>query len=120
MNYKMLKNEIKQEKRNYYDKNIMKRLFIKTPNSKIYKIIKDAKIYRYYKENHKSIFQKLKFVYYCKRVHKNSIKYSVELYGKFGKNLIISHMPVIINGYSELGDNVILHGMNCIRSKAFY
>ena len=39
----MLKNEIKQEKRNYYDKNIMKRLFIKTPNSKIYKIIKDAK-----------------------------------------------------------------------------
>ena len=111
MNYKMLKNEIKQEKRNYYDKNIMKRLFIKTPNSKIY---------RYYKENHKSIFQKLKFVYYCRRVHKNSIKYSVELYGKFGKNLIISHMPVIINGYSELGDNVILHGMNCVRSKAFY
>ena len=42
------------------------------------------------------------------------------LYGKFGKNLIISHMPVIINGYSELGDNVILHGMNCVRSKAFY
>ena len=79
-----------------------------------------TKIYRYYKENHKSIFQKLKFVYYCRRVHKNSIKYSVELYGKFGKNLIISHMPVIINGYSELGDNVILHGMNCVRSKAFY
>ena len=87
---------------------------------KIYKIIKDAKIYRYYKENHKNIFQKIKFVYYCKKVHKNSIKNSVELYGKFGKNLIISHMPVIINGYSELGDNVILHGMNCVRSKAFY
>ena len=39
MNYKELKDEIKQEKRNYYDKNIMKRLFIKTPNLKIYKII---------------------------------------------------------------------------------
>ncbi len=38
MNYKMLKNEIKQEKRNYYDKNIMKRLFIKTPNSKYIKL----------------------------------------------------------------------------------
>lgn len=43
MNYKELKDEIKQEKKNYYDKNIMKRLFIKTPNLKIYKIIKDAK-----------------------------------------------------------------------------
>ena len=32
----------------------------------------------------------------CEKVHKNSIKYSVELYGKFGKNLIISHMPVIM------------------------
>ena len=38
MNYKELKDEIKQEKKNYYDKNIMKRLFIKTPNLK--KIIK--------------------------------------------------------------------------------
>ena len=38
MNYKELKDEIKQEKKNYYDKNIMKRLFIKTPNLKYIKL----------------------------------------------------------------------------------
>lgn len=85
MNYKELKDEIKQEKKNYYDKNIMKRLFIKTPNLKIYKIIKDAKIYRYYKENHKNIFQKIKFVYYCKKVHKNSIKILLNYMGNSEK-----------------------------------
>lgn len=80
MNYKMLKNEIKQEKRNYYDKNIMKRLFIKTPNSKIYKIIKDAKIYRYYKENHKSIFKNL------------NLYITVEGYTKILLNILLNYM----------------------------
>ena len=43
-----------------------------------------------------------------------NIKNNIELYGKFGKNLKIYHSNIIINKNAELGDNVTLHGANCI------
>ena len=80
MNYKMLKNEIKQEKRNYYDKNIMKRLFIKTPNSKIYKIIKDAKYIDIIKKIIKVYFKNL------------NLYITVEGYTKILLNILLNYM----------------------------
>lgn len=120
MNIKELKKQLKKEKENYYDENKAKRYFhiiVNHPNVKLYKIMRDAKIYRYYKENHNGIINKIKLIYWARKVNKNSLKNSIELYGKFGNNLLIYHSPIIVNGYSELGDNVILHGMNCIGAK---
>lgn len=120
MNIKELKKQLKREKENYYDKDKLKRyfhIFVNQPDIKLYKVVRDAKIYRYYKENHKKIFQKIKMIIYARKVNRNSLKYSVELYGEFGKNLKVCHAPILVNGYSKMGDNVILHGMNCIGAK---
>lgn len=122
MNIKELKKELKKEKQNYYDRDVIKKYFhivTKQPDIRLYKIVRDAKLYRFYKENHRGLYRKIKMIYFAKKVNKNSSKYSVELFGQFGKNLLISHAPIIVNGFSKLGDNVILHGMNCIGAKHF-
>ena len=120
MSIKELKKQLKEEKLNYYDKNIFKRIFYiisARPNVIIYKILKDAKLYRYYKDNHKYFFQKIMLLYLARKVNRNSMKYSIELYGTFGNNLKICHGPILLNGYCHLGNNVILHGFNCIGAK---
>lgn len=120
MELREVKKQLKIEKNRYYDKKLQKRIFhiiTRQPNIIFYKVMKDAKMSNYYKENHKHIWQKIMLVYYINKVHKNSRKYSIELYGKFGKNLLLCHGPIIVNGYSRLGDNVILHGMNVIGAK---
>ena len=122
MNIKELKKQLKKEKENYYDKDKLKRYFhilVRQPDINLYKVMRDAKIYRYYKENHKTIFQKIKVLIYAIKVNRNAAKYSVELYGEFGNNLRVCHGPILVNGYSKMGDNVILHGMNCIGAKHF-
>ena len=101
-----IKKQLKKEKTNYYDKNLFKRIFhilVGHPDIKLYKIMKDAKMYRFYKE-----------------VNRNSKKYSIELYGKFGKNLLLCHAPIIVNGYSSIGDNCILHRNELYWSKTLY
>ncbi len=118
-----IKKQLKKEKTNYYDKNLFKRIFrilVGHPDMKLYKIMKDAKMYRFYKENHKSIFRKIKLIYFAKKVNSNSKKYSIELYGKFGKNLLLCHAPIIVNGYSSIGDNCILHRNELYWSKTLY
>lgn len=118
-----IKKQLKKEKTNYYDKNLFKRIFrilVGHPDMKLYKIMKDAKMYRFYKENHKSIFRKIKLIYFAKKVNSNSKKYSIELYGKFGKNLLLCHAPIIVNGYSSIGDNCILHRNELYWNKTLY
>lgn len=66
-----IKKQLKKEKTNYYDKNLFKRIFhilVGHPDIKLYKIMKDAKMYRFYKENHKSIFRKIKLIYFAKKL----------------------------------------------------
>lgn len=120
-NLKEIKKQLREEKNIYYDKDILKRIFhiiVGQPDIRLYKIMKDAKIYRFYKENKKSnILWKIKCIYFARKVNRNSKRYSVEIFGKFGKNLLLCHAPIIINGYSSIGDNCILHGMNCIGAK---
>lgn len=120
MNFNELKKQLNKEKENYYDKDKKKRyfhIFVKQPDITLYKIMRDAKLYRYYKNNHNSIIEKLKLIYYAKKVNRNASKYNVELYGEFGDNLLICHAPILVNGFSKIGNNVILHGMNCIGAK---
>lgn len=48
-----------------------------------------------------------------------SRNYNLELYGKFGKNLKISHLNIVINGNAIIGDNVIFHGNNCVGNSEY-
>lgn len=69
------------------------------------------KYYKYKKQNNL-----LKYIYSFK-ANRISSKYNLELYGKIGDNLRIWHGNVIINGDTTIGNNVQLHGNNCIGKK---
>lgn len=105
-----------EEKTLYLSDNILKRIYKKIthhPDYLFYKAVKIHKKYRNYKEKNNKIAQLL----YAFRANRISSKYNLELYGKFGKNLRIWHGNIIINGKAIIGDNVSLHGNNCIGEK---
>ena len=117
MEYKELKKIIKEEKEIYKEKDYYRESFHVITNHpyKIFqKVLETSRKYRYYKENARGIFNKIKFLYYSTKNNKNVFKYQMEINGELGKNIIIYHNNVIINYNAKLGDNVILHGNNCI------
>lgn len=117
MNKKELKEIIKKDKINYHSNSIYKRIYdflVNSKNIQLYRSVKYARKYRYYLENRKGLFNKMKFCMYSRLNNTMSQKNNVELYGRFGENLKIYHGNVIINKESEIGKNVILHGFNCI------
>ena len=90
-----------------------KLIYKKITNNPIYvyqKVIKISQKYRNYKINNKHIRA---FLYGIKN-NKNIYKYSIEINGQVGKNLVIHHGNIVISKDSILGDNIVLHGNNCI------
>lgn len=112
-----LKEIIRKDKKNYYATNKYKRIydsFVKSKNVQLYKSIKYARKYRYYLENRKGLYNKIKFCVYARLNNIISTKNNIELYGKFGENLKLFHSNIIVNKEAILGNNVKLHGFNCI------
>lgn len=114
---KELKKEIKQIKEFYNEKNYVKSLYhyiTNHPNLIIKKAIICAKKYKYYKTNNLRFINKIKMIYYGRKNNKYAMRYNLEIYGQFGKNLRIFHNNIVVNDKAIIGDNVILHGCNCI------
>lgn len=102
------------EKKIYLPPNKLKSVFkiiTKHPDVIFYRAVKWHKRYRKAKDN-KSFLLPL----YSRIANKYSTKYNLELYGKYGKKLKIWHGNIVINGEAILGDNINLHGSNCIGS----
>lgn len=102
-----------KEKELYLPKDRIKRIFkILTghPDIIFYKAVKINR--KYYKAKEKK--QKIKMAFYGRLANKYARKYNLELYGKYGENLRIWHSNIVINGKAKLGDNINLHGNNCI------
>lgn len=117
MQEKELKKIIEQDKKNYYSKNKYKRIYdilVKSKNVQLYKTVKYARKYRYYLENRNGLYNKIKFCFYSRLNNIMSTKNNVELYGEFGENLRIYHNNIIVNKEAKLGNNVKMHGLNCI------
>lgn len=105
--------ENKSLKNLYLSDNWKKGLYKKVtkhPDYVFYNAVKIHRKYRAAKESHKI----LKIFLYGLKANRISSKYNLELYGKFGKNLRIWHGNIIINSDAIIGDNVQLHGNNCI------
>lgn len=83
------------------------------PDYIFYKAVNINRKYRKYKEE-KNIIMML---FYGIKANRMAVKYNLELYGKFGDNLRIWHSNIVINGNAKIGDNVQLHGNNCIGEK---
>lgn len=117
MHMNKLKNEIKEYKEFYNQKNKQKQLYhilVNHPDTIILKAIIAAKKYKYYKDNSKNIINKLKMIYFGRKNNKFANRNNIEIYGKIGRKLKIYHSNIVINNNVILGDNVILHGNNCI------
>ena len=97
----------------YFTKGKLEKIYkciTRHPDYIFYKAVKAHKKYRNAKNNN----QKIKKILYSFKANRYSSKYNLELYGDFGKNLKIWHGNIIINGKAKLGNNVQLHGNNCI------
>lgn len=115
MNIKKTKDIIKMDKKVYLGEKSFIYLFIKHQNIIYYKALKYNRLYRYYKLNQKTIFNKFLLIYYTKKKNTYCNNYSVELNGaNIGKNFKIFHNNIVINEKSIIQNNCRLHGNNCI------
>ena len=120
MNKKCLYEIIENDKKIYLTNNKIKKLYYIVTNHNnytFYKAIKYSRLYRFYLENRKSLIDKLKFIYFSRKNNIYGRKNNIELYGKFDNNLILYHSGIVINKNACLGNNIKLHGQNCIGSK---
>lgn len=112
-----LKNIIKEDKKIYKSNSKIKEIYnilTKSKEKQIKNSIIYSRKYRYYNENQKNLLDKIKFIYYARKNNIVSRKNQIELYGKFGKNLKIYHSGIIVNKSAIIGNNVKMHGLNCI------
>ena len=121
MNKKQLKERINLDKKNYIkNKNIFKRFYYAFSYQANYYITKQiivARKYKYYYIKKNNLISFVLFLYYSRKNNKLGRKNVMEIHGEFGKNIKIYHQGIIITKNAKLGDNCILHGMNCIGSK---
>ena len=89
------------------------KIITKHPDYILYKAVSVNLKYKRAKEKN----NKFKILYYGLTVNRMASKYNLELYGKYGDGLKIWHGNIIINNNANLGDNVQLHGNNCIGQK---
>lgn len=119
MNFKELKEQIKDDKKRYLGNKKFIYYFIKHQNYIYYKALKYNRLYRYYKLNHTSVFNKIKYLYYIKKKNIYNNKYNIELNGaNIGNGFTMYHSNIIINEKSIIGENCTLHGNNCIGNNA--
>lgn len=104
---------MESEKALYYPKDKKQRIFrilTKHVDIMFYKAVMVNR--KYLKAKNKN--QKVKMLYYGRLANKYARKYNLELYGEFGNNFRIWHSNIIINGNAKLGNNINMHGNNCV------
>lgn len=112
---KEVKQSIKIDKKTYLGKKAWFYILVGHQNYIYYKALKYSRLYRYYKMNHKSLFAKLKFVYYSSKKNYMTNHFALELNGAdFGNEFVIYHNNIVINHEAKFGSNCKLHGNNCI------
>ena len=116
MNKRKLKQIIKQDKETYKCKNKISDLYnILTSNQIKYfqKIVITSRKFRYYRDQG-GIINKFLRVWYQRKFNLLARKSHINIQAHFGKNLRVWHENIIVNQYAQIGDNVELHGNNCV------
>ena len=124
MEKKNIKKLIKKDKENLFNM-ICKRkrgiylyyMITRNQHYLYYKIKKISRVRNYLRKN-RTFLNKILLCFYDIRYNALSRKINVYLGGEFGENLRICHQNVIVNEFSKMGDNVVLHGNNCIGNGA--
>lgn len=111
-----LKNLIKADKKNYSCGNFITDVYYSLSKNQIKYYMKNvilARKVRFYRESG-GFVAAIKRIYYERKYNILAQKSNINIRGKFGKCLKISHENIVVNKFAELGDNVRLHGSNCI------
>lgn len=117
-----MKQLIKSDYYNYKSDNFKLYIYhILTGNLKLK--IRDAIInsrkYNFYKNSKQNIFNYFKCIYFGRKQSKFIKNNLLDIGGIVGENLTIYHPNIVISPHAILGDNVKLHGSNCIGNNGF-
>lgn len=114
---KELRKVLKFEKSFYLPKESAIELIVTSDNKyKLYQFMKALRITEYHYNNRTNIFHKLLYAIYRRKKNILGRALGVEISeNSFDIGLMIHHSGnIVINGYSRIGKNCILHGNNCI------
>jgi len=114
--WKYIKALIKADKKFYQTNDKKYNLFCYITKNQRLQYLKNLILARklWFYRNQKGVISALKRTYYERKYNKLSLKDNINIRGEVGKNLKISHENIIINRWAQIGDNVVLHGNNCI------
>lgn len=87
------------------------------PDYYTWKYVKALRTAGYYYENrNKSILNAVLYICACRKKNQLGRKLGIEMNERScGRGLQIEHTQgIVVNGLAEIGDNLILHGSNCI------
>lgn len=113
---KELNESVKEYKKMYFHKNIFVRIiymFMKNQSYEIGRAIINANKYYYYK-NRNNILSRMYAVFLGRKHSFYANNQNIEIDCIVGKGLKIYHRGIIIGEKSIIGNNVTLHGNNCI------
>ncbi len=116
---KELKAVLKEEKYNYFSRNLrffeeIKLAFEKNRIYRIWKLQKNMRICEHLKTK-QGLFYRLRLRFVRRKFNSLCELLNIEIYpGNFGKGLLIFHSGIVVNSKATIGDNCILHGNNCI------
>lgn len=122
MNKKELKEMIRKDFENYKEKDFKIKIYhILTRNLKldIRNAIITSRKYLYYKNKDKNVLEYIKCIFYGIKQSRYIKYHMLDIEGNVGENLTIYHPNIIISPKAKLGNNVKLHGANCIGNNGF-
>lgn len=116
MDKKDLKRLIKEDKKTYNCDDLLHCIYyclIKEKKYQYYKMLKITRKFQYYSGKN-GIINKLIKEFYLIRFNNLSQKYRIYIKSEIGHNLKIWHENIVVNPNAKIGNNVQLHGNNCI------
>lgn len=118
-----LKRYLKKEK-NIYVNNLptkyLEQIITNDINLKIWKFVKYLRYSEYY-HNKKGIINKLGYGYFRRKQNNLGRKLGIEMWdNSISEGLTIFHSGnIVVNGMSQIGKNLKLHGSNCIGNNGY-
>ena len=114
-----LANILKADKEQYIPKSFFEKFFFMITKNELimlYRYLRIARYQAYYSNNRKRLINKILYTYYSRQKNIYQMKLGIDLNGNsFGAGVKIFHScGIVVNKHSQIGDNCILRGNNCI------
>ena len=118
-----LKRYLKKEKNIYINNlpmNYLEQIITNDINLKLWKFVKYLRYTEYY-HNNKGVINKVGYAYFRRKQNTLGRKLGIEMWdNSVSEGLTIFHAGnIVVNGMSQIGKNLKLHGSNCIGNNGY-